>query len=192
MSFSPDVRRMQILAWLSENRMLTIDELVERLDVSAMTVHRDLDFLVSSRKVVKVHGGAMIAEERAEKTGPRCALCDRSIPHRTAFKIRTEDGQTLYACCPHCGLLLLAELTTAVSGLARDFLYGRMVNVRQAAYLIESSVSACCVPSTLCFASEDDARRFQTGFGGQVLSFEAANAFLVRHHSGSHHQHHHS
>lgn len=188
MSFPPDVRRSQILAWLAENHRLTIDELAERLDVSAMTVHRDLDFLVSSKQVVKVHGGAMIAEERPpEKTRSCCALCDRAIPHRTAFKVRTQGGQTLEACCPHCGLLLLAEHPSALSALARDFLYGRMVNVRQATYLIDSSVSACCVPSTLCFATDEDARRFQTGFGGQVLSFDAANDFLVHHHTGEHH-----
>jgi hypothetical protein len=191
MSFPPDARRAQILAWLSEHQTMTIDDLAERLAVSTMTVHRDLDSLVSSRKVVKVHGGAMLAEERAEKSKPCCALCERSIPHRTAFKIRLPDGQTLQACCPHCGLLLLAEYADAVSALARDFLYGRMVNVRQASYVIESSVSVCCVPSVLCFSCEDDARRFQTGFGGQVLSFEAANALLVQHHSGEHEHHHH-
>lgn len=190
MTLPPDLRRSRILEWLADRQTLTIDDLAERLSVSTMTVHRDLDWLAERRRVVKVHGAARLADEHpTARSGPRCDLCERAIPYRTAFRIRTADGQTLHACCAHCGLLLLNEHADAASALARDFLYGRMVNVRQAAYLIDSSVSACCVPSVLCFATEDDARRFETGFGGQTKTFDEALGHLLHHHHGDHHAH---
>ena len=64
------------------------------------------------------------------------------------------------------------------TALASDYLYGRMVNVRQATFLLGSSVDLCCAPSVLCFASETDARRFQLGFGGQLYTLEQATAQL--------------
>ena len=189
MTLPPDLRRSRILEWLTEQHSLTIDELAERLGVSVMTVHRDLDWLAERRRVVKVHGAVIRAadDQPVRRSGPRCVMCERVVPYRTAFKIRTADGQTLHACCAHCGLLYLSERVDAVSALARDFLYGRMVNVRQAAYLFESSVSACCMPSVLCFATEDDARCFQTGFGGQTRTFADALETLLQHHHGEHH-----
>ena len=185
MTLPPDLRRSRILEWLTEHRSLTIDDLAERLSVSAMTVHRDLDWLVERRRVVKVHGAARLAaDDLSDQSRPPCVLCERVVPYRTAVKIRTVDGQTLHACCAHCGLLALNERVGVASALARDFLYGRMVNVRQAAYLFDSSVSACCVPSVLCFATDDDARRFQTGFGGQTRTFDDALRHLHQHHHG--------
>jgi nitrous oxide reductase accessory protein NosL len=61
-----------------------------------------------------------------------------------------------------------------VTALASDFLYGRMVNARQAAFLFGSSVDLCCAPSVLCFSNDADAQRFQAGFGGQVYNLEQA------------------
>jgi DNA-binding Lrp family transcriptional regulator len=188
----PSARREQILHWLQENQTLAIDDLVERLGVSTMTVHRDLDALVQSGAAVKVHGGVKLPEAQPSAnravSSPTCAMCHISIPDRTAFVIRTAQGERLDACCPHCGLLLLDQIEHVVSALVKDFIYGRMVNCWQAAYLVECDISLCCMPAVLCFASQSDAARFQMGFGGKVMNFAEAQNYLIRNHRSLSHR----
>ena len=50
----PEARRQQIMDWLSEEGSLSIRELQNRLNVSHMTVHRDLDMLAEQDKIRKV------------------------------------------------------------------------------------------------------------------------------------------
>jgi hypothetical protein len=180
----PSARREQIVHWLQESQMLSIDELVERLGVSTMTVHRDLDALAHSGLVLKVHGGVKLPSpmQAAGRSANSCHLCQMAVPERTVFVIRTAQGQVLDACCPHCGLLLLHETDLVVSALAKDFIYGRMVNCWQATYLVECEISLCCVPAVLCFASQADAARFQMGFGGRVMKFADVQNYLVNNH----------
>jgi DNA-binding transcriptional ArsR family regulator len=184
MSELPTARQDLILSWLNETPSLSIDELVSRLGVSIMTVHRDLDHLVRAGQVEKVHGGVMRAESRPRHTRALqlCRLCDAPISERTQVIIQPAQGEPLYACCPHCGLLLLADSIQPVSILAKDFIYGRMVNARTASFLVNSSVTLCCQPNYLCFACEQDARSFQMGFGGQLMTFEDARAAMVADH----------
>jgi nitrous oxide reductase accessory protein NosL len=73
--------------------------------------------------------------------------------------------------------------------LATDFLYDRTLNAAQAVYLVESTVTACCMPSVLCFATNNDAQRFQQGFGGQMMTFTEARHYLAEHHSNIHIHH---
>lgn len=180
----PSVRRDQIIQWLQENPVLSIDELVERLGVSTMTVHRDLDALAQSGLALKVHGGVKLAAPNPiiGHSSTSCSVCQTTAPERTAFVVHTADGQVLEACCPHCGLLLLHETDQVVSALAKDFIYGRMVNCWQAAYLVDCEISLCCVPAVLCFATPSDASRFQMGFGGRVMNFTDAQNHLVMNH----------
>jgi hypothetical protein len=187
-------RQEQILSWLKESPSLTIDELVHRLGVSVMTVHRDLDHLVQAGRVEKVHGGVIRVGARPHPARALqfCGLCDIPIPERTQVIIQPGQGETLYACCPHCGLLLLNDADAPISILAKDFIYGRVVNARTAFYLVQSDITLCCQPSYLCFASADDAGKFQMGFGGQLMSFDEARATLSTDHhceNGAHAHH---
>ncbi|MBC8100049.1 MAG: DeoR/GlpR transcriptional regulator [Armatimonadetes bacterium] len=181
MTDTPNKRQDQILSWLQTAHTLSIDDLAARLGVSTMTVHRDLDTLAQTGAVQKVHGG-VTRREAAPATGSGCAVCRMTIGERTAFTVQFADGVQAQACCPHCGVLLLNTATQVVSALTRDFLYGRMVNVVAASYLLDSSVTVCCLPSVLCFISLDDAQRFQHGFGGQVLSWGAVQTALTQQH----------
>jgi hypothetical protein len=183
MSTIPSVRQEQILRWLQDSHTLTIDELVARLDVSIMTVHRDLDALERAGLAEKVHGGVTLPEGRTavRKESDTCKCCNLALSSRSAFVIQGENGEQTQACCPHCGLLLINDYPAAAV-LARDFLYGRMVNARQAVYLVESDVTLCCVPSVLSFASRDDAERFQKGFNGTVLLFDDALDYMTGRH----------
>lgn len=189
MSDLPAVRQSQILEWLQHTPTLTIEQLAERLHVSIMTVHRDLNELARAGRVEKVHGGVTLPSSPSAASSASCALCEMHIQGRTTVAIQTQTGDSLQTCCPHCGFLLLNDLKQVTSVLVRDFLYGRMINAWQAVYLLESEVQLCCMPSVLCFATKSDARRFQAGFKGQLADFTEAQQTLLDHHGkvGSHH-----
>jgi DeoR family transcriptional regulator, copper-sensing transcriptional repressor len=183
----PSERQSFILDWLRETRALSIEQIAQRLAVSTMTIHRDIAQLAREGLVEKVHGGVTLPRKAATiPVTTVCKLCVAPISERTSVILQPSQGETLYACCPHCGVMLLAEQDTAVAGLARDFIYGRMVNMRQAFYLLESDIHLCCVPSVLCFATLDDTTRFQAGFGGTLFHYEA----LCQELRGSHHHGH--
>ena len=71
---------------------------------------------------------------------------------------------------------MLGNLDDVEAALARDFLFGRMVNAFDASYVIDADVRLCCVPSTICFATAADAERFERGFGGRVTTYATAQA----------------
>lgn len=178
----PAQRREQIMSWLREDQLLRIDELAERLAVSTMTIHRDLDALAEAGLVEKVYGGVRLPDPHSVTT-ETCKLCDMPVKTRLHFVMTTTDNQTIRACCPHCGLLLLNSKQDVASALLRDFIYGRIINVRQACFVVESRIAVCCEPSVLAFANEADAQDFQRGYGGQVMDYDDVR----RHLSDAHH-----
>ena len=178
-------RHKQILSWLAEEGLISIKELQNRMNVSHMTVHRDLDFLAKNGHVIKVRGGVSAAgvQESNAITPKSCSMCGGRVAGRTEVVIQMQNGNRIFACCPHCGIMLLKDRETSESALGRDYLYGRMVNIFQAAYIVDSDIQLCCVPSTLCFAEAADAQRFQLGFGGHLLNFNQT----LQHLSDTHH-----
>jgi len=60
-------RHARVLELLEQRGEVTIDELAQSFDVSAMTIHRDLDLLEEHGRLRKVRGGAVKA---AEDRGP--------------------------------------------------------------------------------------------------------------------------
>jgi DeoR/GlpR family transcriptional regulator of sugar metabolism len=59
----PEERRNKILEMLNGVALCSVAELVERLDVSRITIVRDLTFLEKAGVVTKVHGGAKLRNE---------------------------------------------------------------------------------------------------------------------------------
>ena len=171
MTDTPTARRRHILELLDTRRMLTVQELVAELGVSAMTVHRDLDRLAGAGYLAKTRGGATLPSRAAPdpSTADLCAMCNRAISMRTAVIIQCPRRGRLCACCPHCGLALanLGHPTDLM--LVTDFLYCRMISASEAIYLVDSEVPLCCCPGILAFANLQDAVRFQRGFGGEVM-----------------------
>lgn len=188
----PYDRHERIIETLKENGRTSINKLVEILDVSKMTVHRDLDQLVADGVVRKLRGAAQLAKEPPLALNEqRCDYCQKQINPRLRIVIQSQSGRTWQGCCAHCGLLLMDEKRRhePVSALAADFLYERMVTVTAASYLTGSSVQVCCIPSLLTFGTLDDAQKFQTGFGGEILTLN--EAFELLKHGHFHHDGHH-
>ncbi len=181
----PSARQGQILQWLQEKGSLSIDDLAGQLDVSVMTVHRDLDTLARNGLAVKVHGGVTLPDRSGKPAHhATCHLCDLPVHVRSAFTVQVESGEVFRACCPHCGFFLMSQLEGrgVVSALTKDFLYGRTMDAMRAVYVLDSQVTLCCVPGVLCFASREDATRFQTGFGGNVMTPAGVREYLLSHH----------
>jgi DeoR/GlpR family transcriptional regulator of sugar metabolism len=59
---SQETRQKRICEWIARRGECSIEELVERLGVSGMTVRRDLTALAAEGKVIRTHGGAALAE----------------------------------------------------------------------------------------------------------------------------------
>ena len=64
--------------------------------------------------------------------------------------------------------------------MTMDFLYGHMISANQAIYLIDCDLKVCCVPTILTFGSQQEAERFQIGFGGKLASMDEAIQFLLK------------
>jgi hypothetical protein len=169
----PAERQQQIMSLLAEKGAVRIDELSRMLGVSEMTIHRDLNALAVRGQLTKVRGGAVISG--APSTEQTCFVCHREQHSRTPMVLRMTDEGHRNTCCPHCGLMALADARARVSSaLVTDFLYGRMVNCRAATFVIDPQINICCTPTILAFEKREDAQRFQKGFGGRVSDLEDA------------------
>ena len=172
-------RQAQVLELLRKHGSLKIDQIAQEMDVSAMTIHRDLKKLDDGGLIHKVHGGATI-REHVEQTSliDTCNLCGAPISGRSTVIIRLTDNSQLKGCCPHCGIVLMESYDNITSTVITDFLLGQVVNIKKATFLLESELKTCCVPTILAFASPEDAVRFQRGFGGRLADFETARQLI--------------
>lgn len=60
MRMLPKERRNLILEKLKKNEKIDIEHLAEQLNVSAMTIRRDLTYLEEEEKIIRTHGGAIL------------------------------------------------------------------------------------------------------------------------------------
>ena len=175
-------RRDYILQKIQETGRVQVSELSKSLNVSRMTIHRDLDALAEKGLIEKVFGGAVsTSSQREQESVGACVMCGRPINPRTRVVLYTQQGEMLEACCPHCALLLQEMRDDIVSGLAADFIHGKMINLKTATYLVNPEVVVCCTPSVLCFADETEARRFQLGFRGELAPLRKAQELTLHH-----------
>jgi biotin operon repressor len=167
-------RQTQLYDLLQTRQRISTEEIKAQFSISSATASRDIHALVLAGMAVKVSHGVKVAPPAElafhEK---KCFYCNSPLKERTIFIIQMADGSQRNACCCHCGLMALEQVGVQTA-LAGDFIYGRMVNARQAIYVIGSSVSLCCEPSALCFANEEEARQFSRGFGGGLYNMFSA------------------
>jgi DeoR family transcriptional regulator, copper-sensing transcriptional repressor len=171
-------RQQKLVELLETQNHLSISSIQEHFGVSAATAYRDLHVLVFAGLAKKTSRGFKKASDPGnERIDEHCFYCGGTLNDRAEFVIQMRDGSQRRTCCAHCGLLALKH-PGVQTALASDFLYGRMINVRQAIFIVESKVAPCCDPSVLCFANEEDAQHFQMGFEGQVCKLEEATSRL--------------
>ncbi|GGI03536.1 DeoR/GlpR family DNA-binding transcription regulator [Egicoccus halophilus] len=95
-------RRSRILDAVRDHGSVRVADLAVQLDVSDMTIRRDLDALAEQGVVRKVHGGAVLAGERAIELGferkRRFAAAEkRAIARRAAQLVRPGTAVALSA-----------------------------------------------------------------------------------------------
>lgn len=72
-------RQRRILGQLSEKRKVTVNELIDVLEVSGVTVRQDLDFLQKQGFIQRIHGGAVL-------------LCEDEISHRLGINYEVKTA----------------------------------------------------------------------------------------------------
>ena len=167
-------RQREILKLIDEKKDLSIEEIRQTIGVSQATAYRETQELSQMGLVAKIPGG--ISQIEASTT--RCVQCRGETNARTTFIIEQKDGKKLSACCSHCGMMALANNPNISTAMTIDFIYGKMLNVSQAWYVLNSNVVLCCSPSILSFSNQDDATRFSQGFGGEVMDYKNAQNSL--------------
>lgn len=172
-------RQGLILAYLREHGSASVHEVQQHLEIPTATLYRDVNNLIRTGMLHRSHGRLHLqSSPQVDSPSATCVMCGVGVNQRTALSIHLGDGSQVTACCPHCGLMYLSKRSDVRSALVTDYLYGKMHNVRMAVYLLESQVQVCCSPSLLCFANQEDAEKFQVGFGGQMLNFNQAMQML--------------
>ncbi|WP_229672746.1 DeoR/GlpR family DNA-binding transcription regulator [Pullulanibacillus camelliae] len=68
MTMQPVERRYLILNELSKHEKVDIDQLASQLNVSAMTIRRDLSHLEAEKKIIRTHGGAVLNKSLITET----------------------------------------------------------------------------------------------------------------------------
>lgn len=171
-------REKLILEEVQQYGSVSIKDLAERLEVSFMTIHRDLNKLVTEGLISKSRGEALLPT-RSKSDTDGCAMCGKVISERTAYIIHMANGERWRTCCAHCGLMLQMPMQGGLwQPMTTDFLYGHMISATQAFYVIQSELKICCVPSVLSFGSQKEAEQFMAGFGGKVATMNETFHYL--------------
>ncbi|MFN3309738.1 MAG: DeoR family transcriptional regulator [Anaerolineales bacterium] len=173
-------RQRLLLERLSTQEVLTIADLAQELSVSKMTIHRDLEALQQAGLILKRHGKIFATAKLRGEDATHCQMCNRNIAAQNLFTLLTREGRKISYCCPHCGLLAYGCRQDVWQSLATDFLHGHVISAWQAYFLVEPGLQICCSPSVLAFASEEEVKRFQKGFGGRIETLQAAIDFLTQ------------
>ncbi len=105
-----DSRRRQILLALEENETVKVDELAKQLNVSSLTIRRDLEYYEEQNLVERFYGGAMLVNQLVARNKPSLnfALAKHAIACKAAEFI--EEGDTIFLNTSSTALLLLKYL----------------------------------------------------------------------------------
>ncbi|KAA0547138.1 DeoR/GlpR transcriptional regulator [Bacillus sp. BGMRC 2118] len=168
----PIERQQQILTWLEQEETLRVSVISKRLDVSEMTVYRDLKPLIDQQKVLKTSNGiSLFTQPIIPSTS--CSYCFKNTNTRFSVQIIKKNQYVEHACCPHCGLLRFQDIEDEVSHIiCRDFLKDTTISARMATFLLHADIDLnCCQPQVIAFDSSKQAKQFKTGFGGKIYTF---------------------
>ncbi|MCS7084037.1 MAG: DeoR family transcriptional regulator [Aquificaceae bacterium] len=179
------MRRHERILELIPQGYRTVKALADYFNVSLMTVYRDVRSMEKKGLLVRKHGMLLLKSEVSEEevaSSQGCDFCSKAIDKRLEVVLRLVSGKVLRACCPHCAFMLIKRLegSEILSCMTWDFVRLNPINFFSARYVINSEAIPCCTPSVIAFFSEQDAFKFQKGFGGQVMGFEEALSEVPR------------
>lgn len=175
-------RREKIKTLIEEKKHLKISELSELLQVSEMTIHRDVKSLVEAGIVSKTFGGIRLNEQETPAiTNNQCAVCHRPIHDFLSYRLILEDGTIEHMCCSHCGLIRhFQKEGQVIQAICTDFLLHTTISAVNAHFVLGTSIDCqCCQPQVLPFDKKADAEKFVKGFGGEVYTFDDAMNKMV-------------
>ncbi|HET7580782.1 MAG TPA: DeoR family transcriptional regulator [Bacillales bacterium] len=167
-------RRQRIRELVLARQNMKISELSRLLDVSEMTIHRDIKPLMDEGLIMKTFGGITLVRQNEESVGMNgCVICSREIQDKFSYRLIFKDQRIETACCPHCGILRHHQMETEVlQAICRDFLTETTISAEMGWYVLNSELQVgCCQPQILTFKWKEHAEKFVKGFGGAVLSF---------------------
>ncbi|WP_339226706.1 DeoR family transcriptional regulator [Oceanobacillus sp. FSL K6-2867] len=176
----PVERRNHIKELIKEKRNMKISDLSNELEVSEMTIHRDLKPLIEEGLIVKTFGGISLVQDKPEKASfsnlEECAYCSRKIYERLSYRLIFPNNKIEMACCCHCGLLRHRQQEEEViQAICTDFLRQTVISANLAWYVMDTSINmGCCQPQLLAFEMQEHAQKFVKGFGGKVYTFNEA------------------
>jgi len=183
----PIERIERIKEIVSKKKNVKISELSEELNVSEMTIHRDVKQLVDDGFVVKTFGGISLAQTTPTETPDTkhdiCSLCHRPVHDRFAYQLILTDDKIERTCCAHCGILRQLQLQhNVVKAITYDFFTGTTISAHIAYFVTEPSVQiTCCQPQILVFNSKTNAERFVKGFSGIVHTYNEVLSKMKEH-----------
>ncbi|WP_188454617.1 DeoR family transcriptional regulator [Virgibacillus oceani] len=174
----PLERQNKIKELIQEKENMKIAELSKELNVSEMTIHRDLKPLIDKGIIVKTFGGISLAKGHSVNTAnpDACIFCSRKINERMAYRLILPNNKIEMACCAHCGLLRHRQLGDEVmQAICPDFFKQTTISAKLAWYVMDTSLHiGCCHPQVLTFEWKEHAEKFVKGFGGRIFSFHDA------------------
>lgn len=181
----PIERIARIKEIVLERENVKISELSGELNVSEMTIHRDIKQLIDEGFVIKTFGGISLAQTAPgmQTTNDVCTYCQRPNNERLAYQIILTNNRSERTCCGHCGLLRQIQLNDQVlQAITYDFFKGTTIGAHMAYFVVNASIQiTCCQPQILTFESEEVAKGFVRGFGGEVLRQDEAMTLIKDH-----------
>ncbi len=124
-----------------------------------------------------------------EKTAAHiCSMCSMNADaSETEFAVDIEGedpnfkDKEAYFCCLGCLLKFQLKLQAkAVNIRVKDYPSGEWLPVETASYLVESKLmpKGSMLPFVIAFAADTEAHEFRKNYGGRVLNFEEASAYV--------------
>ena len=111
------------------------------------------------------------------ESSQQCSLCGMDL-HKYShvrYTVETTDKEQISTCGVQCGLLLQLNLGERFAkSMATTLLGHKYIPAQNAWYVYRSVAITDMSPGFIAFASKEHAKRFSTGFGGKVVSFEQA------------------
>lgn len=160
----PAERQRTILSLLSHQEVISISELVEQLDVSHMTIRRDIVKLEASGKVVSVSGGVQLAQALHRELSHDAKVEQQANEKVQIGKLAAqliEKDATVYLDAGTTSLEIAHQLAT------REDLLIITNNFSIAAYLMNHS------PCEIYHTGGKVDRENQSSIGGKVAEFLA-------------------